>query len=76
MYMIVGRNWLRNHYTNSFEQFHSCCGVCWCCKRRESILNEFEKKGFETFNSHVNCWKMYNFLNSFEILPCVEAIYS
>ena len=44
MYMLVGRNWLKNQYISSFEQFHSCCGVCWCCKRKKSILDEFEKK--------------------------------
>ena len=26
MYMIVGREWLKNHYIKSFEQFPSCCG--------------------------------------------------
>ena len=33
----------------------------------------FEKKGCDTFNSHVNCWKFY-FLNHFEILPCIETV--
>ena len=72
MFMLVGKNWLINYYQR-FEQFNSCCSDCWCCLRRKLILDEFEKKGFYTFNSHVNCWKVYDFLNSFEILPCVET---
>ena len=75
MYMLVGRDWLKNHYTKSFEEFNSCCGVCWCLVRRKSIQDEFEKKkGFEIFNSRIICWKVYEFLNSFEIFPCVETI--
>ena len=50
MYMLVGRNWLKNHYTKSFEQFNSCCGGCWCCVQMKAILGEFEKKGYDTFN--------------------------
>ena len=41
---------------------------------KKTILDEFEKKGFDTFNSHVNCWKFYYFLNHFEILPCIETV--
>ena len=70
MFMLVGKNWLKNYY-GSFEQFNS--SVCWCCLRKKLILDEFEKKGFYTFNSHMNCWKVYDFLNCFEILPCVET---
>ena len=55
VFMLVGKNWLKNYYNRSFEQFNSCCGVCWCCLRKKSILDEFEKKEFYTFNSHVNC---------------------
>ena len=72
MFMLAGRNWLKNHYAKSFNEFSSCCGECWCCHRKKAILYEFEKKGFETFNSNVNCWKIYNFLNLFEIFPCIE----
>ena len=72
MFMLAGRNWLKNHYAKSFNEFSSCCGECWCCHRKKAILYEFEKKGFETFNSNVNCWKVYNFLNLFEIFPCIE----
>ena len=61
IYMLVGRDWLKNHYTKSFEEFNSCCSVCWCCVRRKSMLDEFEKKGFGTFNSHIICWKVYDF---------------
>ena len=73
MFIFVGKNWLKNYYDRSCEQFHSCCGVYWCCKRRKSILDEFEKNGFYTFNSHVNCWKVHDSLNCFKILPCVET---
>ena len=43
MFMLVEKNWLKNYYNRSFEQFNSCCGVCWCCLRKNSILDEFEK---------------------------------
>ena len=72
MFQLVGREWL-NYYLKSFEQFHNCCSFCWCCVRMKTILDKFEKKGFDTFNSHVNCWKFY-FLNHFEILPCTESV--
>ena len=74
MFQLVGREWLKIYYLKSFEQLHNCCGVCWCCIRKKTILDEFEKKGFDTFNSHVKCWKFYNFLNHFEILPCIETV--
>ena len=63
--LLVGKNRLKNHYTKSFKELSSCCGECWCCRRKRAIVDEFEKKGFETFNSNVNCWKVYNFLNLF-----------
>ena len=44
MFMLVGRNWLKNHYTKSFKEFSSCYGECWCCGRKKAILDEFEKK--------------------------------
>ena len=59
MYRITGRSFLKNNYLSSFIQFESCCGVCWCCKRLKKVLDEFEKKGFNTFNSHIQCWKIY-----------------
>ena len=73
MYRITGRSFLKNHYLSSFIQFESCCGVCWCCKRLKKILDEFEKKkGFNMFNSHIQCWKIYQNLNNFEIMPIFE----
>ena len=36
-------------------------------------LNEFEKKkGFNTFNSHFDCWEIYENVNDFEIYPIFE----
>ena len=73
MYRITGRSFLKNNYLSSFIQFESCCGVCWCCKRLKKILDEFEKKkGFNMFNSHIQCWKIYQNLNNFEIMPIFE----
>ena len=53
MYMIVGRKYLEEYYNSSFKQFENCCGVCWCCIGQKSILGEFEKKGFNSFNSAI-----------------------
>ena len=36
---------------------------------KKSILDEFEKKGFNSFNSKVKGWKLMNNLNTFEIFP-------
>ena len=72
MYRITGRSFLKNNYLSSFIQFESCCGVCWCCKRLKKFLDEFEKKGFNTFNSHIQCWKVYQNINNFEIKPIFQ----
>ena len=48
-------------------QFENCCGECWCCFKRKSVLDGFEKKGFNSFNSKVKSWKLMNDLNRFEI---------
>ena len=76
MFMIVGRKYLEEYFNSSFMQFENCCGVCWCCLKRKSILHEFEKKGFNTFNLMVKGWKLVNDLNTFEIflLDSVETI--
>ena len=60
MFMIVSRKYLEEYFNSSFMQFENCCGVCWCCFKRKSILDEFEKKGFKTFNSSVKGWKLIN----------------
>ena len=60
MFMIVSRKYLEEYFNSSFMQFENCCGVCWCCFKRKSILDEFEKKGFKTFNSLVKGWKLIN----------------
>ena len=36
-------------------------------------MNEFENKGFKTFNSEVKCWKLVDQFNKFEIIPYIEA---
>ena len=69
MYMIVGRKYLEEYYNSSFKQFENCCGVCWCCIGQKSILGEFEKKGFNSFNSAIKGWKLMENLNRFEIFP-------
>ena len=58
IYKIVGRSYLKNDYLSSFIQFENCCGICWYYKRLKQILDEFEKKGFNTFNSHVEWGKV------------------
>ena len=60
MFMIVSRKYLEEYFNSSFMQFENCCGVCWCCFKRKSILDEFEKKGFKTFTSSVKGWKLIN----------------
>ena len=60
MFMIVGKKYLEEYFNSSFMQFENCCGVCWCCFKRKSILDEFKKKGFKTFNSSVKGWKLIN----------------
>ena len=69
MYMTVGRKNLEEYYSGSFKMFENCCGVCWNCIRKKLILEEFEKKGFNSFNSGVKGWKLMENLNKFEIIP-------
>ena len=69
MFMIVGRKYLDEYYSSSFKQYENCCGVCWCWIKKKSILDEFEKKGFNSFNSNVKDWKLMDNLNKFEIFP-------
>ena len=73
MYKVAGRTFLDHFFEKSFDQFIDCCGECWSCYQRNTILNEFEKKGFKTFNSAVDCWKFIDELNRFEIILPVEA---
>ena len=75
IYKIVGRSFLKNEYLSSFIQFESCCGVCWCCRRLKKILDEIERKGFNTFNSHIQCWKIYECINNFIYCEwCIEIL--
>ena len=59
LYRMATRDWLKNQYISSSYQLQICCGIFWCCKKK-LILTEFDKKGFTTFNSKVDCWKVYN----------------
>ena len=36
---------------------------------KKTILDDFEKKGFNSFNSSVKSWKLIGNLNKFEIFP-------
>ena len=36
---------------------------------KKTILDEFETKGFNSFNSSVKSWKLIGNLNKFEIFP-------
>ena len=36
---------------------------------KKTILDEFEKKAFNSFNSSVKSWKLIGNLNKFEIFP-------
>ena len=36
---------------------------------KKTILDEFEKKDFNSFNSSVKSWKLIGNLNKFEIFP-------
>ena len=70
MYRIASRDLLKNQYISSSYQLQICCGVCWCCKKSRLILTEFDKKGFTTFNSKVDCWKVCDHPKSkWEIFP-------
>ena len=73
IYKIVGRSYLKNDYLSSSIHFENCCGICWCCKQLKQILDEFEKKGFNTFNSHVECWKVYRDVNFLKIDTIFET---
>ena len=73
MYKIVSRNILVRSFEKRFNQFEDCCRICCCCVRGDAILNEFGNKGFKTFNSKVECWKLVDNLNRFEIFPFIEA---
>ena len=57
LFQVVGRKCIKNYYQKSFVEFNGCCGFCWHCVRMKTILDELVKKGFYTFNSHVNSWK-------------------
>ena len=67
-YKIVRRKFFDRFFLKSFDQFKDCCGEYWCCVWRNAILNEFEKKGFNTFNSEVEGWKLVDELSKFEII--------
>ena len=69
LFKIVTRKYLKEYFEKSFSSFEFCCGECWCCKRRNLILQEFENKSFNTLNSGVIFWKINENLNIFKIYP-------
>ena len=72
-YKLAGRKYLHKTLYCSFDGFEDCCKNCWCRLRKKVIRKEFEKKGFETFNSHVECWKLVDSVNHFVIEPLDES---
>ena len=67
MLMIVGRKYLEEYFNivlNSLKIVVVNVGVVFL---KKSILDEFEKKGFNSFNSKVKGWKLMANLNKFEI---------
>ena len=67
MFMIVGRKYLEEYFNivlNSLKIVVVNVGVVFL---KKSILDEFEKNGFNSFNSKVKGWKLMANLNKFEI---------
>ena len=71
-YKLASRNYLHQMFYSSFNSFDDCFKRCWCCIRQKLIKKEFEKKGIETFNSTVDCWKIINTVNCFVIEPLTD----
>lgn len=75
MYRVAGRKFLKE-YLKSFEMFHYCSGasLCWRCIKKKRILDEFEKKRFNSFNKSVDCWSVIECdLYDFEMFPIVRC---
>ena len=72
-YKPAGRKYLHKTLYCSFDGFEDCCTKCWCCLSKKVIRKKFEKKGFETFISHVECWKLVDSVNHFVIEPIDES---
>ena len=64
-YKIVTRQYLKQYFEKTFSSFQFCCAECWCCKRRQLILQEFENKSFN--NSNAIFWNLNENLNNFKI---------
>ena len=65
----VNKTFLEEYFNICSKSLENCCGICLMCIRRIFILDEFKKKGFHSFNSDVNEWKLIEDLISFEIFP-------
>ena len=72
-YKLTSRKYLHKMLYCSFDGFEDCCKKYWSCLRKDVIRKEFDKKGFETFNSHVVCWKLVDNVNHFVIEPLDES---
>ena len=65
----MNRKILEECFNICAKSLENCCGICLMCIRRIFIFDEFLKKGFHSFNSDVNEWKLIEDLISFEIFP-------
>ena len=66
----VKRKFLEVYFNICSKLLEDCCGICWICIKRIFILDELKKqKGFHSFNSDLNEWKLIEYLISFEIFP-------
>ena len=65
----MNRKFLEEYFNICSKVLENCWGICWMCIKRIFILDEFLKKGFHSFNSDVNEWKLIEDSISFEIFP-------
>ena len=59
MFTISHLHNLLRQYKKSLEQVQ-LCGECDSCIKNKALLKEMDDKGLKTFNSTVDCWKIYS----------------
>ena len=64
----MNRKSLEEYFNICSKFLENYCGICWICIKEIFILDEL-KKGFHSFNSNINEWKLIEDLISFEIFP-------
>ena len=71
---IFNRHILENYFNliNEYWIDKHCCVQCRYCSKREIILYEFKRTGFNMFNLSVNNWKLIEDFNTSKILPIYE----